>query len=106
MSRIDQLPDEAPPARRDRDRSTRRMEARGMNTATITPDLDVRITAAFADGANSDSIASLIGEVEAAAIAADEMAQRARSRALDPVLSASDVAIARREAEDALFKRD
>jgi hypothetical protein len=75
-----------------------------MNTALA--DLDDRIAAAFADGAKSDDVASLIGEVEAAAIAVGEMAERARSRALDPVLSAPDVAAARREMDDAEFRRD
>jgi hypothetical protein len=75
-----------------------------MNTAPA--DLDDRITAAFTDGAKSDDVAGLIGEVEAAAIAVGEMAERARSRALDPVLSAPDVAAARREMDDAEFRRD
>ncbi len=74
--------------------------------STATADIDDRIAAAFADGAKSDDVASLIGEVEAAAIAVGEMAERARSRALDPVLSAPDVAAARREMDDAEFRRD
>jgi hypothetical protein len=78
-----------------------------MNNASIAPtDLDDRITAAFADGAESNDVASLIRETEAAAIAVGEMAERARSRALDPVLSAPDVASARREMDDAAFRRD
>jgi hypothetical protein len=78
-----------------------------MNIATITPtDIDDRIAAAFADGAKSEDVACLIGEVEAAAIAAGEAADRARSRALDPALSAPDVASARREMDDAAFRRD
>jgi hypothetical protein len=78
-----------------------------MNIATITPTvLDDRITAAFADGAKSDDVASLIREAEAAAIAADDAAERARERALDPALSAPDVATARREMDDAAFRRD
>jgi hypothetical protein len=68
--------------------------------------LDDRIAAAFADSAKSDNVETLIGEVEAAAIAVGEMADRARSRALDPALSAPDVAAARREMEDAAFRRD
>ena len=60
--------------------------------SAATTDIDDRIAAAFADGAKSDDVASLIGEVEAAAIAVGETAERARSRALDPVLSAPDVA--------------
>ena len=74
--------------------------------STAPTDLDDRIAAAFADSAKSEDVASLIGEVEAAAIAVGEMAERARSRALDPVLSAPDVAAARREMDDAEFRRD
>jgi hypothetical protein len=78
-----------------------------MNTAEIAPtDLDDRITAAFADGAKSDDVESLIGEAEAAAIAAGDTAERARSRALDPAISSADVASARREMDDAAFRRD
>src|SRR5450759_5614531 len=78
-----------------------------MNTTTMArTDLDDRITAAFADGAISDDVASLIQEAEAAAIAAGDTAERARSRALDPTLSAADVATARREMDDAAFRRD
>jgi hypothetical protein len=74
-----------------------------MNNASIAPtDLDERITAAFADGAKSDGVASLIRESEAAAIAVGEAAERA----LDPVLSAPDIAAARREMDDAEFRRD
>src|SRR5450759_2274439 len=74
--------------------------------STAPTDLDDRIAAAFAYGAKSDDVASLIREVEAAAIAVGEMAERARSRALDPVPSAPDVAAARREMDDAEFRRD
>jgi hypothetical protein len=78
-----------------------------MNTIVVAAaDLDDRIAAAFADGAKSDDIASLIVEAEAAAIAAGDKAERARSRALDPALSAPDVAAARREMDDAAFRRD
>lgn len=76
------------------------------NASIVSTDLDDRIAAAFADGAKSDGVASLIGEVEAAAIAAGETADRARSRALDPALSAPDVATARRVMDDAAFRRD
>ena len=47
----------------------------------------------------------MIVEAEAAAIAAGDTAELARSRALDPAL-APDVAAARREMEDAAFRRD
>jgi hypothetical protein len=83
------------------------MQVREMSTIVVAAsDLDDRITAAFADGAKSDDIASLIVEAEAAAIAAGDTAERARSRALDPALSAPDVAAARREMDDAAFRRD
>ena len=82
------------------------MEAAGSRRDSTPTHLDDRITAAFADGAKSDDIASLIVEAEAAAIAAGDTAARARSRALDPALSAPDVAAARREMDDAAFRRD
>jgi hypothetical protein len=83
------------------------MEAAGSRReSTPTDHLDDRIAAAFADGAKSDDVASLIREAEAAAIAAGDTAERARSRALDPALSAPDVAAARREMDDAAFRRD
>lgn len=78
-----------------------------MNKVAVVPtNLDDRITAAFADDAKSDDVASLIREAEAAATAAGDAAERARSRALDPALSAVDVANARRKMEDAAFRRD
>jgi hypothetical protein len=82
------------------------MEAAGSRRDSTPTDLDDRITAAFADGAKSDDIASLIVEAEAAAIAAGDTAELARSRALDPALSAPDVAKARAEMENAAFRRD
>jgi hypothetical protein len=78
-----------------------------MNTTTMArTHLDDRITAAFADGAKSSGVAALIVETEAAAIAAGDAAGQARGRALDPVLSAPDVAKARAEMENAAFRRD
>jgi chromosome segregation ATPase len=68
--------------------------------------LDERVAAAFADGATSSGVADLIAEVEAAAVASGENAETARSRALDPALAAPDVAAARRDMEDASFRRD
>jgi hypothetical protein len=78
--------------------------------------LDDRIAAAFEDGATSDSIrqvsnlgfvrADLIREVEAASVAAGEESDAARQRALDPRLSPARVAEARREMDDAAFRRD
>jgi uncharacterized coiled-coil protein SlyX len=75
---------------------------KGMSTPAL--DLDERIAAAFKDGANSASVAGLIGEAESAAFTSGEEAEAARTRALDP--SAADVAAARRAMEDAAFRRD
>jgi len=82
------------------------MEAAGSRRESTPTDLDDRIAAAFTDGAKSEEVASLIRETEAAAIAADDTAERGRSRALDPALSAPDVAAARREMDDAAFRRE
>ena len=69
--------------------------------------LDERISAAFTDGSTkSDDVPALIAEAEAAAKLAGEAAQRARAQALDPALSPGDVATARREMDDAAFRRD
>src|SRR5262249_38993241 len=67
---------------------------------------DDRLAAAFSDGATSSSVAALIEEAEAAAQAVNEIADRARARAMEPTLSAKELADARREMEDAAFKRD
>lgn len=48
----------------------------------------------------------MIEEAEAAALSSGEAAEQARKRALDPALSASDVAVARREMDDAGFRRE
>jgi hypothetical protein len=68
--------------------------------------LDERIAAAFVDGATSSTVADLIAEAEAAGVTSGETAEVARIRALDPTLAAADVAAARREMEDAFFRRD
>jgi chromosome segregation ATPase len=68
--------------------------------------LDERIFSAFAVGATSSGVADLIAEVEAAVIAAGQEAEAARTRALDPALSAADVAAARHEMESSFFNRD
>jgi chromosome segregation ATPase len=68
--------------------------------------LGVRIRAAFGEAATSVDIANLITEAERAAITSAEAAERARLQALDPALSAADVAAARRAMEDACFERD
>jgi DNA repair exonuclease SbcCD ATPase subunit len=71
-----------------------------------TGDLDDRIALAFADTVKSGVIAALIAEAEGAALASGEAAERAKQRALDPALTANAVAEARREMDDAAFKRE
>jgi Sec-independent protein translocase protein TatA len=51
-------------------------------------------------------VAALIADVDVALATAADAAEGARSRALDPTLSALDVAAARREMDDWLFGRD
>jgi hypothetical protein len=75
-------------------------------TTSVGPDLDNRIAFAFTDGVKSDDIKALIVETEAASLASGEAAEQARMRALDPALAANDVADARRQMEDAAFRRD
>src|SRR5947208_1028508 len=67
---------------------------------------DERIFSAFADGATSSGVADLVAEAETAVVVCSEAAEVARTRALDPALSANDVTAARREMEDAAFRRD
>ena len=74
--------------------------------AIVASDLDHRVAAAFGDRVRSSEVADLIVEAEAAAVAAGDTAELARSRALDPALSAANVAAARREMDDAAFRRD
>ena len=69
-------------------------------------DLEERIGAAFTDGTQSTQVADLIEKAEAAASSSAEASELARARALDPALSAADVATARRAMEDAAFNRD
>lgn len=68
--------------------------------------LDSRIAAALGEGAKSDDIAALIGEVETAAAHAGSEAKRARARALDPTLPERDAALSRRQTEDAWFRQE
>ena len=72
----------------------------------IQQTMDSRIAAAFADDARSADVSILLAEVESAAGAAEADAEAARARALDPLSSSDGVAVARREMEDAAFKRD
>jgi hypothetical protein len=68
--------------------------------------LDARIAGAFAEDATSESVSGLLAEVEAAAGAAEADAEAARARALDPLVSSDGAVVARREMDDAAFKRD
>ena len=68
--------------------------------------LEKRIAAAFTEGATSTDVVILIGEAEAVATSSAGAADQARKRALDPALSADDVAAARRDMEDSSFVRD
>ena len=77
-----------------------------MSPDTSELSLDERIAAAFGDGAKSEDIAALIKEAKAASLLCTDTAERARKRALDPVLSVDDVADARRQMEDAAFRCD
>jgi chromosome segregation ATPase len=73
---------------------------------TVNTDLDERISAAFGNKAKSAEVKPLIGEVGAAAMSAGKAAEKARGRALDPALTPKRVAEARREMEDAGFRRE
>jgi predicted nuclease with TOPRIM domain len=81
------------------------MEA-AMSRKTTDLPIDDRIAAAFGNGAKSGDVAVLIKEAEAAALSSGDAAERARNRALDPVLSAKEVQEARRQMEDAAFRRE
>src|SRR5262249_18361634 len=84
------------------------------DTATMEADMDIsegatlesRIADALKQPATSDAVAALIAEVDAALATAADGAERARSRALDPSMSALDAADARREIDDRAFGRD
>jgi hypothetical protein len=72
--------------------------------ATVTT--EKQITAALANrDITSDALASLIVDTEAAIAAAEQAAEHARARALDPALS-PDPAQARQAMEDAAFAAD
>jgi hypothetical protein len=68
--------------------------------------LDERVAAALKDHATSATVAALIADVDAAIVYAANAAENARSLALDPTLSAVDVAAARREMDDCAFRRE
>jgi hypothetical protein len=75
-------------------------------TTHVGSDLDDRIAFTVKGGVKSDDVRVLIVEAEAACIASDQAANQARTRALDPALTANDVAEARRQMEDAAFRRE
>jgi hypothetical protein len=82
-------------------------EEPSVNTVAIAQiDLDARIAAAFADGAKSNDVATLIKDAERAAGLASDMAEQARNHALDPTLSGSELKDARKCMDDAAFRRD
>jgi chromosome segregation ATPase len=76
-----------------------------MSTRSATT-LDDRIAAAFGDGTKATDVRKLITDAEAACLRADEEAQHARDRALDPTIAASQAVGHRKEMGDAQFRRD
>lgn len=75
-------------------------------SALIEVPIEERIAAAFSDDVASSQVAQLLAEVEGAVVAAGEASERARERALDPALSKAQLTDARREMDDAAFRRD
>ena len=69
-------------------------------------DLDARIAAAFANGAKSNDVATLIKDTEHGAASASNRAEQARNHALDPTLSNTALRDARECMDDAAFRRD
>ena len=69
-------------------------------------DLDGRIAAAFADGAKSNDVATLIKDTEHAAASSSEQAERARNYALDPTLYGFELTDARKSMNDVAFRRE
>jgi hypothetical protein len=82
-----------------------KIEHPSVNTVTQI-DLDARIAAAFADGAKSNDVATLIRDTEHGIASASDRAEQARNHALDPTLSGSELKDARECMDDAAFKRD
>jgi hypothetical protein len=58
------------------------------------------------DGAKSNDVATLIKDTEHGAASASDRAEQARTHALDPTLSGSELKDARAGMDDAAFKRD
>ncbi len=84
-----------------------KIEDPSVNTVEIAQiDLDTRIAAAFADGAKSNDVATLIKDTEHGAASASDRAEQARNHALDPTLSGSELKDARKCMDDAAFRRD
>ena len=75
-------------------------------TTKPAEELDARIAVAFSDDAKSGDAARLLAEIKEATSAAELAAETARKHALDPLLSGDDLKFARREMDDAAFKRD
>ena len=75
-------------------------------TTKPAEELDGRIAAAFSEDAKSGDVARLLAEVKTVTSAAEAAAETARKHALDPLLSGDDLKLARREMDDAAFKRD
>jgi hypothetical protein len=70
------------------------------------PDLDERIAQAFANGAKSSDVATLLRHTQLAATKTTSEAERARAHALDPTLSGAELKDARKSMDDLAFKRD
>jgi hypothetical protein len=74
---------------------------------TITDlDLETRVSRALTEQPPSADVVALLGEVRRAAARADEAAAAARETAMDPALSSAELAEARAEMENAVFRRD
>ena len=94
------------PGRHGRERRAQANPCRSVESGLGDARTGERIAAAFADGATSTEVAERIKEAEAMSVASEEAAEQARTRALDPALSPAEVAEARRQMEDAAFRRD
>lgn len=74
-------------------------------TSDASPQTDIegRIAAAFDNSAKANDVAQLMDDVEEALVSANLLSDRARDRAFDPTLAATEVVTARREMDDAAF---
>ena len=85
------------------------MTTHSRNTAasmSVSRQNRARIATAFADGAKSNDVATLIVDTEHGMASASDRAEHARNRALDPTLSSSELTDARKCMDDAAFRRD